>query len=125
MQLGCTSLFSVITQRARQGKGSFGGIFIPCHFSLVAFSFFFIPRSMEVPLTLPVHTASRPMHLHTHTAGKLMREGEHAGPERLIHPNDKDHYGHKEGGETAHFIVIRPESSLPGAGKESDGVAAP
>jgi len=48
-----------------------------------------------------------------------------AGLERLIHPNDKDHYGHQEGGETAHFIIIRPESSLLGAGKESDQVGAP
>lgn len=71
MQLCCTSLFSMITQRGRQERGAFGAIFIPCHFSLVAFSFFFIPRSVEVPLTIPIHTASRLTHLHTHTTRKL------------------------------------------------------
>lgn len=49
----------------------------------------------------------------------------HIGLEWLLHPNDTDHYGHQEGEETAHFIVIRPKSSLLGAGKECDQVVAP
>ena len=89
----------------------------------VSFSCFFIPSFCGGPLNYS-HPQGEQNHAHTDTHHDeiIMRDQERAQHGKLIHPNDKDHYGDKEGRETTHFILIRPESSLLGTGRESDQV---
>lgn len=108
-----------------QQRGSFGAIFIPCHFSSCFFLLFLYSQGCGSLLNYShPHGEQTGAHTYTHHDETVMRERERAWHGKLIHPNDKDHYGDKEGRETTHFILIRPESALLGTGKESDQVAA-